>query len=80
MVDLLTNECPEIRERTCMALTAIACLGDGKDAIVKNYHVLVNLAHAVDDVDSAVRIKAACCLEMCSRSWMGKKIQMLNDK
>lgn len=73
MVDLLTHENETIRERTCMALTAIACLADGKDAIVKNFHMLVNLAHAVDDVDAAVRIKASCCIEMCSRSWMGIK-------
>lgn len=72
MTDLIVNENPAIRERTCMALTAIACLADGKDAIVKNYHLLVNLVHAVDDVDAAVRIKAASCLEMCSRNWMCK--------
>ncbi|KAF2905972.1 hypothetical protein ILUMI_00203 [Ignelater luminosus] len=70
MADLLAHNNPTIRERACMALTTIAGLSDGRDAIVKNHVSLTNIARLVEDAIDAVRIKAAALLEMISRNWM----------
>lgn len=60
-----------------MALTTIAGLGDGRDAIVKNRMSLANIVPLVEDVVDAVRMKAAALLEMISRNWMGKYFKLL---
>lgn len=71
MVDLLTNENPIIRERTCRTLAILARLADGREAITANKHLLANLVICVEDVVE-VRIQVAGLLEMCAILWKGK--------
>lgn len=70
MADLLVHPMPDIRERTCMALTIIGGLADGKAAIVRNRTILKNLARLLDDEEDAVRMKAAACLFRISEFWV----------
>lgn len=71
MADLLGDPLTPIRERTALALTILAGLGDGKDAIVQNHTILGNLTVGLGDIEPSVRLKIAACLEMLARSWMG---------
>lgn len=70
LADILVDDDPAFRERVCMALTTIAGLWDGKNAITRNEVLMTNLATLFQDDEGAVRIKAAACIEMVSRSWM----------
>lgn len=70
MADLLSQPNPSVREVTCLALTTIAGLSDGKTAIVNNSLILNNLIKLLEDTKAAVRIKAAALLEMLAATWM----------
>ncbi|KAI4459361.1 rtdr1 [Holotrichia oblita] len=69
MADLLVHDEPDIRERTCMALTIVSGLADGKAAIAQNKTILGNLSCLLNDSEAAVRLKAAECLYMLSEFW-----------
>nr|XP_022918801.1 radial spoke head 14 homolog [Onthophagus taurus] len=69
ITDLLNHENPVIRERACMVLAVLAELADGKEAIVRHPKLLYYLALTLDDVENAVRIKAATVVEVVSDFW-----------
>lgn len=69
MADLLVHHEADIRERTCMALTIVSGLADGKAAVVQNKTILGNLARLLNDSEAAVRFKAAECLCSLSEFW-----------
>ena len=71
MADMLVHNDPVIRERVCMALSVLGGLADGRTAIVHNAKILTNLSLLIDDPEEAVRMKAATCLEMVARFFLG---------
>lgn len=70
MADLLSHQNPSVREVTCLALTTIAGLSDGKTAIINNRLIVDNLILLLEDTEADVRIKAASLLEMLAATWM----------
>ncbi|XP_050303048.1 radial spoke head 14 homolog [Anthonomus grandis grandis] len=70
LADLLVHEMPAIRERTAYTLKVFAGVALGRQAIVDNQTLLINLLDKVEDDVAEVRIQVAACLEMISRFWL----------
>lgn len=67
---LHSNE--SIREASLLVLGTLGQLQEGREAITKNALLFKNLVLLMEDSEDSIRLKVAKCIEMLSRSWIGK--------
>ncbi|KAF7281804.1 radial spoke head 14 homolog [Rhynchophorus ferrugineus] len=78
IVNLVTHELSEIRERSAHLLTILAGLAAGKEAIVSNQLLLDNLLDNIDNESPEVRIHIASCLETIAQFWRTADVLVAN--
>lgn len=70
LCDKLLEPLSPIRESAALALSILAELADGKEAIVQNDSIIENLLLCLGDQQTAVRLKAAACFRNVATSWI----------